>query len=160
MDDAQYPYLVDHRTDPSYLARQEAEHPHRFEDALKIITGSEFCVKCHKVGDFTPAGSPAALAPNLDRVYQRLRPDYLEKWTGNPKRMLPYTGMPVNFPPGTPIDQNLFPGSSLDQVEGVVDFLLNYDTYMKDRTSIKPMVKPAPPATASAGGEPTQVASP
>ena len=32
-DDVQYPYLVDHRTDPSYLARQEAEHPHRFEDA-------------------------------------------------------------------------------------------------------------------------------
>ena len=58
--------------------------------------------------------------------------------------------MPVNFPPDKPADQNLFPGSSLDQVEGVVDFLLNYDTYMKDRTSIKPMVKPAPPATTSA----------
>ena len=142
-DGAQYPYLVDHRTDSSYLAEQDAKHPKRFEDALKLITGSEYCVKCHKVGDFTPAGSPAALAPNLDRVYQRLRPDFLQKWTGNPKRMLPYTGMPVNFPPDKPADQALFPGNSLDQVEGVVDFLLNYDAYMKDRTSIKPMVKPA-----------------
>jgi hypothetical protein len=151
VDDAQYPYLVDHRTDPSYLARQDAEHAHRFEDALKVITGNEFCVKCHKVGDFVPAGSPAALAPNLDRVYQRLRPDYLEKWIGNPKRLLPYTGMPVNFAPDKPVDQNLFPGKSIDQVEGIVDFLMNYDTYMADRTSIKPMVKPAPPATDAAG---------
>ncbi len=150
VDEAQYPYLVDHRTDSSYLAAQDTKHPKRFEDALKIITGNEYCVKCHKVGDFTPAGSPAALAPNLDRVYQRLRPDFVQKWIGNPKRLLPYTGMPVNFPPDKPADQNLFPGSSLDQVEGVVDFLLNYDTYMKDRTSIKPMVKPAPPATTSA----------
>jgi mono/diheme cytochrome c family protein len=149
-DGAQYPYLVDHRTDSSYLAEQDQKHPKRFEDALKIITGNEYCVKCHKVGDYTPAGSAAALAPNLDRVYQRLRPDFVEKWIGNPKRLLPYTGMPVNFPPDKPADQALFPGSSLDQVEGVVDFLMNYDAYMKDRTSIKPMVKPAPPATTSA----------
>ena len=79
VDGAQYPYLVDHRTDSSYLARQDAEHPHRFEDALKIVTDNNYCVKCHKVGDFTPAGSAAALAPNLDRVYQRLRPDFLQK---------------------------------------------------------------------------------
>ena len=150
VDDAQYPYLVDHRTDSSYLAAQDAKHPHRLEDAFKSITNNEYCVKCHKVGDFTPAGSSAALAPNLDRVYQRLRPDYLEQWTGNPKRLLPYTGMPVNFPPDKPLDQKLFPGTALDQVEGVVDFLMNYDTYMKDRTSIKTMVKPAPPATAAA----------
>jgi len=161
VDGAQYPYLVDHRTDSSYLAQEDTKHPHRFEDALKIITGNEYCVKCHKVGDFTPAGSPAALAPNLDRVYQRLRPEFLEQWIGNPKRLLPYTGMPVNFPPDKPADQSLFPGSSLDQVEGVVDFLLNYDTYMKERTSIKPMVKPAPPAnTSAAESATTPVVSP
>ena len=107
-------------------------------------------MKCHKVGDFTPPGSVAALAPNLDRVYTRLRPDFVQRWIGNPKRLLPYTGMPVNFPPDKPIDQNLFPGSSENQLEGVVDFLMNYDSYMKERTSIKPMVKPAPPATAAA----------
>ena len=69
--------------------------------------------------------------------------------------------MPVNFPPDKPADQALFPGTSLDQVEGVVDFLLNYETYMKNRTSIKPMVKPAPPATDAAGADTaTAVAAP
>ena len=68
MDNAQYPYLVDHRTDSSYLAAQDTKHPNGFEDALKIITGNEYCVKCHKVGDFTPAGSPAGLAESGSRL--------------------------------------------------------------------------------------------
>ena len=55
-----------------------------------------------------------------------------------------------DFAPDKPVDQSLFPGKSIDQVEGIVDFLMNYDTYMTDRTSIKPMVKPAAPATDAA----------
>jgi hypothetical protein len=85
-------------------------------------------------------------------VNQRLRPEFLERWIANPKRLLPYTGMPVNFPIDKPADQKLFKGHSVDQVEAVVDLLLNWPTEMGERTSIKKMVKPAaaPPATAGA----------
>ncbi len=38
------------------------------------------------------------MGPQLDRVNERLRPDYVLHWVGNPKRTLPYTGMPVNIP--------------------------------------------------------------
>ena len=78
-----------------------------------------------------PQGSRGGLAPRLDRVSQRLRPEFLERWIANPKRLLPYTGMPVNFPIDKPADQKLFKGHSDDQVEAVVDLLLNWPTEME-----------------------------
>jgi hypothetical protein len=102
-------------------------------------------VKCHLVGDFTPEGSVAALAPNLQEIYRRLRPEYLQQWLANPKSKLPYTGMPVNFPLDKPVPQELYMGDSPEQLNAVVDLLLNYDSYMKRQTSIKPMVQPATP---------------
>ncbi|HEX4130662.1 MAG TPA: hypothetical protein VHZ24_11520 [Pirellulales bacterium] len=151
VDNAEYPYEFDPRTRGEYLSSAESSHPHRLSEALRIMTDNNYCVKCHLIGDFTPAGSVAALAPQLDRVNQRLRPEFLERWIANPKRLLPYTGMPVNFPPDKPADQKLFKGDSRDQLEAVVDLLLNWPTYMKEQTPIKPMVKPPP--TVSAGAE-------
>ena len=48
----------------------------------------------------------APQAPNLAEVYHRLRPEFLQKWLANPKRLLPYTGMPENqIPPKAPLDK-------------------------------------------------------
>ena len=117
-------------------------------DALKIVTDNNYCVKCHLIGDFEPAGSNRAKGPRLDQVYKRLRPDYLLRWIARPPRILPYTSMPVNIPPDKPVSDTLYPGSSLEQVNGLVDLLLNWDRFMENRTSIKPMIKPAPAAPA------------
>ncbi|HEY5311727.1 MAG TPA: hypothetical protein VIK18_04385 [Pirellulales bacterium] len=151
MDDVQYPYAFDPRTRREYLGEKNSSHPRRLEDALRLITDNNYCVKCHLIGDFVPVGSTAALAPRLDRVHARLRPEFIERWIANPKRLLPYTGMPVNFPIDKPADQKLFKGHSVDQVEAVVDLLLNWPTEMEERTSIKKMVKPAPAPPATAG---------
>lgn len=149
VDGAPYPYEFDRRTRRDYLAAMESGHPGRLQDALKIVVDNNYCIKCHLLGDFVPPGSAAALAPNLDRVHQRLRPDFLQKWLANPKRLLPYTGMPVNFPRDKPADQNLFRGSSEEQLQAIVDLLLNWDEFMKGQTSIKPLVKPVPPPEAA-----------
>ena len=45
-------------------------------DALKIVTDNNYCIKCHLLGDFSPAGSDRAKAPQLDQVYKRLRPNF------------------------------------------------------------------------------------
>jgi cytochrome c2 len=152
-DNVDFPYEFDPRTRGAYLESAEASHPDRLTDALKIITDSNYCVKCHLVGDFAPSGAVSAMAPQLDRVSQRLRPDFLQKWIANPKRQLPYTGMPVNFPIDKPADQKLFKGDSEQQVQAVVDLLLNWPNYMKQQTSIKPMVKPAATPPTAGGGE-------
>lgn len=133
----------------------------RLDDALRLVTDNGFCVKCHLVGDFRPAGAAAGLAPNLAGVSTRLRPDYLKKWIANPTRILPYTGMPVNFPKSQLVAQHLYKGTSEEQIDAIVDFLVNYDRVLSERTKIVDFIKTAavtPAAStnpAAAGGNPT-----
>jgi len=154
MDNAAYPNEYSQRLQSSYLQAAEEQRPNRLEDAMKIVMdGQNFCVKCHLLGDYVPPGDVKALAPNLERVHQRLRPDFTHRWVANPKRLLPYTGMPVNFPYGEESAQNLFPGSSEEQLNAVVDLLLNYDTFMKAKNSYKERIVAPPPAAPEAGSE-------
>jgi hypothetical protein len=145
-DDAVAPYEFDARTSDDYLAGAELEHPKRLFDALKIVTNENYCVKCHLVGDFNPPGSDRAKGPQLDRVSDRLRPEFTQRWVGNPKRILPYTGMPVNIPFDKPVAQNLFAGDSQQQLGGVIDLLMNWDRFAKAQMTVKSLVKPAAPA--------------
>ena len=39
-----------------------------------------------------------------------------------------------------PVSQELFHGSSVQQLDGLVDFLMNYDRYAESQTSIKPLI--------------------
>lgn len=150
MDNAAFPYESDSRTLPSYLAAEDAKHAHRFTDAMKLVTDTNYCIKCHQLGDFTPNPPVNAWAPNLDRVYQRLRPDYLHRWVASPARILPYTAMPQNFKPGALEAQPLYKGTSEEQIDALVDLLLNYDVFMNDQKSYKDSIKPAPPAAPAA----------
>ncbi|MFO0897371.1 MAG: c-type cytochrome [Pirellulales bacterium] len=156
VDKVDYPYEFDPRTRSEHLAAAEKAHPGLLTDAMKIVTDNNYCVKCHYVGDFSPKpnltafGTDKALGPNLDRVFQRIRPEFLRPWIANPKRLLPYTGMPVNVPYGTPVSQQLFAGSSEQQLDGLVDLLLNFDRYTQQQTSIRSLIQAAPPATPAA----------
>ncbi|MBL9084324.1 MAG: c-type cytochrome [Planctomycetales bacterium] len=128
----------------------------RLDDALRLVTDNGFCVKCHLVGDFRPAGAAAGLAPNLAGVSERLRPDYLKKWIANPTRILPYTGMPVNFPKSQLVAQHLYKGTSEEQIDAIVDFLVNYDRVLSERTKIVDFMKTA--AVAPSSSNPTGAA--
>ena len=149
-DNVDYPYQYHRPGGSDYTPPEEFQ---KYDDALKLVTDNNYCVKCHLIGDFRPKGLPAALAPNLDRIYQRLRPGYLLEWLAHPTRKLPYTGMPVNFPPhddpNAKLRTGLYPGESEDALRGVAGLLLNYDTYMKRHTDIKSMVKEPPPQAAA-----------
>jgi hypothetical protein len=152
---AEFPYEYNNRRRRGYMAELEQTHPALLNDAIKIVTNGNYCVKCHSLGDYQVKGSPKGLGPNLDQVYRRLRPDYLRRWVGNPQRILPYTGMPVNIPfdPKPPtfggVSQDLFPGPSISQLDGVVDLLMNFDEYTRRQTSVKGLVKEP-----AAGGQP------
>lgn len=146
---AEYPYEYNPRRREGHLVSIETSKPNHLDDAMKIVTDSNYCVKCHAVGDFTPTGAKATLGPQLGEVYKRLRPEFVRRWIANPQRILPYTGMPVNIPykPNEPgVNAALYPGTATEQLDAVVDLLMNFDEYAKRRTSIKPLVS-QPPAT-------------
>jgi len=153
---AEFPYEYKKQQSASYLAEQELDRDEPLAEAMNIVVNGNYCVKCHGVGEFTPQGDPTTFGPNLADVHRRLRPEYLRDWVANPKRLLPYTGMPVNIPykAGAEnlggIAQTLFRGTSLEQMDGLVDLLMNYDTYTKRQTSITPLVEEAAAAAAAA----------
>lgn len=118
----------------------------RLDDAMKIVVNGNFCVKCHLVGDYTPAGGNRAKAPQLADVYRRLRPEYVRNWIANPKMILPYTSMPVNIPYQEPpaVLAELYHGTNVEQVQALTDLLMNYDQYTRQSTKIADRVQPAP----------------
>jgi hypothetical protein len=141
----EFPYSSDPRSRSAPLEPKELQRPGRLDDAMRIVIDrTTFCAKCHLIGDFSPGGEVrTVLAPRLDRVAGRLRPEYLRRWLANPKAALPYTTMPVNFPPiGPPLGQDLFEGESVEQIDAVTDLLLNYDWYLGRRTSVRAMMAP------------------
>ncbi|MFH1268501.1 MAG: c-type cytochrome, partial [Planctomycetota bacterium] len=149
-----FPYSFDPRGQIADLEAKELARPNRLDDAMRIVIDrTTYCTKCHLVGDYSPGGeTQTVLAPRLDRVGPRLRPEYLHRWLANPKTLLPYTGMPVNFPPaGPPMGQELFEGSSLEQLDAVTDLLLNYHGHMNGRSSIRAVIESAEKAPAKTG---------
>ena len=171
-DNAEYPYTFGDRRQADHLAKETAKYEQlvgsdsgrtRFTDAMKIVTNSDGCAKCHIVGDYAPKGSDRAKAPDLATIYQRLRPDYVRRWVAYPKGILPYTGMPVNIPydPDSPtlggvqqdpVKRELYHGTSVEQLDGLVDLLMNYDEFAKTRSLVTPLVtgETLPPAATAA----------
>ena len=153
VDGAEYPYVYDPRLDESDVAAKEQLHPGHLEGALRIVTNTNYCVKCHLVGDYTPPGNVKALAPQLERVHERLRPGYVHDWIANPKRFLPYTGMPVNIPFDKPVSQDLYAGTSEQQVGALTDLLMHFDLFAKRSLSLEAFLKQGPPADQPADGQ-------
>ncbi|MEX2187033.1 MAG: c-type cytochrome [Pirellulales bacterium] len=152
VDDVEHPYTFDRRTRSEHLISTEASRPDRLNDALKLTV--VVCKQCHQIGDFAPPGFAASMAPNLERIHKRLRPDYIRQWLADPTSILPYTNMPANFERDKVNNQALYHGTSGEQLDAVVDLLLNYDQIMKERTTIAKLVEEwAPAATATNGAE-------
>jgi len=81
------------------------------------------CMTCHSIG---PVGSKQA--PALDFAFERLRPEWTERWIANPARMMSYgPAMPINFKKSEAgKSKELFDGTPLEQIMAVRDVLMNY----------------------------------
>ena len=177
-DGAEFPYSYDPRTQTDHLQQAESSYQQqlaevaepplgdtRLDHAMNMVVDGNYCIKCHLVGDFMPGGSDRAKGPDLARVYQRLRPDYVRAWIANPKTILPYTAMPVNIPyvSNDPnlggVSQQLYHGTSVEQLDGLVDLLMNYNQYTAQQTQIAPLVEQAAAAAAAAAAGEEESAS-
>ena len=115
-----------------FRAQKEDEHPHYLHDAWEVVTKAPptgVCAGCHAVGG-RPfiSGDPTKVTrgPNLDRVYNRLQPDWLQIWLYNPKWITPYTRMPQNFARNKDMYPELFGGKGQPQAVAARDALMNY----------------------------------
>lgn len=172
MDNAPYPYEVNPQQSEAYLTEAAKEHPQRMDVAMKIITSSSGCVKCHIIGDYSPGGDPKALGPQLSEVHQRLRPDFVKSWIANPHAHLPYTAMLRVIEATKPSAAGAFdpdvaklekkPGESDEdfakrsdaaklkeaelQLQAVTDYFTNFDRILKQEHQFSKQVPPPMPA--------------
>src|SRR5262245_4975730 len=113
-DRVPYPYEPKTSTDSAMLA------------AGRDLFGRWQCVKCHVVAGKLPNQDPANMAPDLAKVPERLRADWLSQWLADPGRIMPGTRMPANFP--TNPQENAYPevlgGDQKKQIEAVRAYLL------------------------------------
>jgi cbb3-type cytochrome oxidase cytochrome c subunit/mono/diheme cytochrome c family protein len=93
-------------------------------DGYRIITQSNTCTTCHNVGGLL---SEDAKGPNLALAASRLRPEWVEQWVANPRRLFPYDpAMPQNIHYNDRDEyQSLFIGEPLDKLRGVRDALMD-----------------------------------
>lgn len=172
VDNANYPYEASEVRQDSRLAERQAAYEkraeddanrpgaNRLDDAMKIVIDKKsFCAQCHIIADFQPDGQGRNRGPNLADVHRRLRPEYLRNWIANPKMILPYTGMPINFGYEPHVKQHSkfpatqFVGDGEQVVDALVDLLMNFDQYSKQKNLITPQIpKSAETPTAPAAG--------
>jgi mono/diheme cytochrome c family protein len=136
---------LEEKTD-GYAVDKDKEHPGWYSAAYRLYVNPDInCQKCHIVRGQSPAGTVDAWAPDLARIRERLRPDYLQNWIANPKTIIPGTKMAQLFFDGK--QQNVVPGDVKGdaklQVSSVVDWLM----------AGAPSVLEAYPKTAKVGSE-------
>jgi cbb3-type cytochrome oxidase cytochrome c subunit len=95
-------------------------------DAYRLLLSRELCSKCHQIGGST-ASQKDLQGPPLDMAFERLRPDWIERWVNKPQRFVPYTSlMPPYFNRHEMKYQDLHAGSAQEQIHALRDALLNY----------------------------------
>jgi cbb3-type cytochrome oxidase cytochrome c subunit len=130
-DGADFPYQTIAEQHSSYLATRNQAHPDYLAAGWQMMTNKASpCLQCHAIGQFKPTGGAQVVnGPDLREVASRFRPDYLEKWLANPRRMVSFTAMPQNFPPRGPAQlpvPKTFEDQPLEMVRSVRDTLMNY----------------------------------
>lgn len=98
-------------------------------DAYRLVAArgkvKSACLQCHNVGEVR---ADEQVGPALEAAFQRLRPDWTERWIGNPNRMIGYPSkMPQNYPADQTVFQELLPLPSREQVRAARDVVFNLE---------------------------------
>jgi mono/diheme cytochrome c family protein len=156
VDDSEFPYQNIPQREPAYLDRKNQTLANGDSDYLSEswkLLNANVCIGCHSVGGKPFATGPdpkkVTQGPDLNRVHERLRPDWLALWLSKPSWVTPYTKMlnPKEEP-------SLLRGNRPIQTEALRDALINYPLLLERDGAIfydpkTQTVKPASEAEAA-----------
>ncbi|MEZ4302746.1 MAG: c-type cytochrome, partial [Polyangiaceae bacterium] len=108
-DDQEYPYQV-----PKTKELSEEEKLYTLTHMLSADAAN--CISCHYAGEFPVErgrSELAKMAPNLNNVHRRLRPEWVKAWLLRPANWLPYTKMTAFWATADrPKDSSMWPSES------------------------------------------------
>lgn len=143
VDGAAFPYEEQGPTDPDFIKEKQesltadgllAADENYLHQNWKTLNGP-LCAKCHSIGGKKfKASDPKKdiQGPDLNRVQNRLRADWVKLWLYKPNWITPYTSMPVNFPKNQKQFTDIFGGEAGHIIEGAAAGLMNYSKLMED----------------------------
>jgi len=156
-DRTEFPYQIIPEQAPAYLDERERVHSNYLAAGWEMMTNKASpCIQCHAIGKIKPTGGAQVVnGPDLRGVAPRFRPEFLEAWTANPRRLVPFTAMPQNIAPRAPVQIPVpkgFENKPIDMVRAIRDTLLNYVNAVE--LQLAGGANPSPPAEAGpkAGG--------
>ena len=120
------------------------------DDAMKIVTDGNYCVKCHSVGDYQVRGAVQDARPELGRSLSPAAAGLhaaLDRQSAAHLAVHRHAGEHTVRPDAAELrrrEPGVVPGTSIMQLDGVVDLLMNFDEYAKRQTSVKALVKEPP----------------
>jgi cbb3-type cytochrome oxidase cytochrome c subunit len=154
-DGAEFPYQTIPQQQVGYVAERDKLHPDYLGAGWSMMAnkGSP-CIQCHAIGPFKPTGGDQVVnGPDMKQVATRFRPEFLEKWIANPKRLVPYTAMPQNVAPHGPLQipvPKTFENRPIEMVRSIRDTLLNYINVVEQQLAGAKPAAPVPPAAGAA----------
>lgn len=108
---------------PAQRYRGSVSAPAR-EAAVKLMSKDYLdCLSCHFDGDRKPAGKPEDWGPNLERVPDRLDPDWIVRWLQDPSKIAPNTKMPSFFADDKSGPDDILDGDEMAQMLALRDYL-------------------------------------
>jgi hypothetical protein len=126
-DGEPYPFQFLPEKEEASLAAKERKLPGRLDHAAAIFNSKTVnCGQCHVRGKEKPPGDPSGWAPDLSLAQARLRPGWIRRWLDDPQKVEPGTKMPTFFPEGDLRYQEFFAAPREAQIDGLVDFLMNF----------------------------------
>ena len=163
VDGAPYPYQRIPERDNDYLVERSQEFHDTFpasdntylQESWLALNGP-LCIKCHALGGRPYQSNDPQKdirGPNLQRVAERMQPEWLHLWLYKPAAITPYTSMPSNFPKNQSQFPDLFGGQAKEQTEAIVDALINYHRMMETFGETAYVPPAAPDAGEAAEGE-------
>jgi hypothetical protein len=104
------------------------ERPYMVDGYRLLVNAKSPCLECHRVGRVPATGNPPQeQGPPLEISFERLRPEWTERWLANPKRLFTNEpNMPGNFPRDKEYFRDVFDGASREQIAALRDVLMNY----------------------------------
>jgi mono/diheme cytochrome c family protein len=133
--------------------------PKPHPDPQKIAAGKQLfdnwqCVKCHVVAGKLPNQPPENMAPDLAKVPERLRADWLRQWFKDPGKIQPGTRMPAVFPDKA--EENAYPeilgGDQAAQIDAVTQYLMTLGQPVRAGAPADPGRSQAAAGTRAGGG--------
>ena len=82
------------------------------------------CTSCHIMGGQRPEGGITVWAPDLAKVHDRIRPQWLNKWIRDPGKMIPGTRMPGYYPEPNSGPKDVLDGDDERQIQAIVNYLM------------------------------------